>query len=500
MLFLLLLACRPDENGPPSAYGSSGDDSAGTSDGGVIVLAGGGTEGEIGDVSSWSSGLYATLLRAGDINGDGAVTVAILATGQESEWLPEYFVWLGATEALNVRVASRGDTDAAAQAVASTDAAFIKGGDQGEYYDRWNDSALETALISLHQAGGGIGGTSAGAMSLAQFAFAGGADLVSSDVLANAQTTYLDDVTDGTAGVHDDFLGLVPAAVIDTHFTQRARLGRLAGILARIADDSNPAALFGIGIEEQTGLVIQDGVGTVAGVGSVTFLLPDSAVAPTREPALPLVWPNLALDRLTQGWRYDVAARAVDIAHLPSTADSIAWSGESATPAGEWFADGHVLAHEERFAIVVRRDPEPFSTHAGSDLPVLGDAIGILDAHDGDRRGANEESLFRVLYDLVGHTGFLVGEGTSIERRAEMPERVRFIDTANLDLPPLATLVVDTSAVTLRGLSADVSVSDAGDGAMSAATLVGARLHVLYSGVGEQLEYDTVARAVVPPP
>ena len=490
MLLLPLLACSPSA---PSPDGKATDTGATPLSAGVVVLVGGGSEGEVGDASAWSADLYRALLVGGDVTGDGRVTVAILASEAQDEWLPGYFEWLGADDAFNVTAGSRERADAVAETVAAADAVFLKGGDQGVYYDTWNDTALEAAIRAVGEAGGGIGGTSAGAMSQAGYALAGGQDLISRDVLEDAQTLYLDD-TAGGSSLHDDFLGTLPGVVIDTHFTTRGRLGRLAGTLAKVVDDAAPAALLGIGIEEQTGLVVADGVATVHGVGAVSFLVPGDA-APTREAGRPLVWSDLAFDRLTHGGAYDLDSLEV----VATGGAPVAWDGSAGAAEGEWYADGDWSPHEERFAVVVTRAPDAYAARAGTDVPVLADAIGIVDAHDSDRRGANEEALFRALYDHVGATGFLVGHGGSMQRTAEAPERVRFLDNPEANGAPIATIVVDTTGVTARSMSASPSVADAGDGSLHAVGLVGMRLHILYTPVGTGLVYDTVRRSVVQP-
>jgi hypothetical protein len=77
-----------------------GEDSA-VSGRGVLALAGGGSEAEVGEAEAWSAQLYGGLLGAGDVTGDGLARVAILSASEETEWLPEYFEWLGADEAIN---------------------------------------------------------------------------------------------------------------------------------------------------------------------------------------------------------------------------------------------------------------------------------------------------------------------------------------------------------------------------------------------------------------
>lgn len=481
-VLLLLLACSgPDDTGgvPPPGEG-------------LLLLCGGGTEGEVGEAEAWSVA-YGALLARGDVTGDGRVRVAILSLSEETDWLPSYLVWLGADEAVNLRVETRAQADdpALEDSFAEIDAVFLKGGDQGAYYDEWNDTRLEAEILSVfHDRGGAVGGTSAGAMSASAWALAGGEDYISADVLEDSHTPYLDDASDGGSGIHDDFLGLLPGALVDTHVTARARLGRLAGAMARAVDEGAPADLLGIGLEEQTCLRVEDGQGRVSGIGSVTFLRGGDE-APLRVPGEPLVWGGLSLDRLTDGWTYDLAAGRVDTAVLPEGAEAVAWGGElDPQPPGDWSARGNALGDEEGFEWVVERAPEPWAVRPGSGDPRLMDAFGLMDAHDSDRRGANEEATFRTLHDHLGAVAFLVGDGGRLSR-ADGADQV-FLSGGGR---PLATLVLDAAAVTHRGLSPWPSGQDAGDGSLHAATLVGARLHVLYTDGSDGRAWSLSARA-----
>lgn len=487
-MFTLLLACSgaPKESEIPADPVQTG----------VVVLAGGGSEGEPGDDDAWSARLYTALFEGGDVTGDGQIRVAVLSTAEEDDWLPRYLEELGADEAFNLQVSTRTDADdpAREKELAEVDAAFLKGGDQGEYYDLWNDSALEVGLLALRARGGGLGGTSAGAMSQAGYAFAGGEDLISADVLEDARTPYLDDASDGGSGVHNDFLGTIPGVVIDTHFTARGRLGRLAGILARVVEEDAPDRLLGLGLDEQTGLVLRGSVAEVVGVGSVTVLDPADAPAPVREAGRPLHWTRLGLSRLTEGFRLDLDDGSIQ---APAEAETVTWDGRSGATEGAWYADGDRPAHEERFAVVVDRRPKSYATRAGSELPVLADSIGLMDAHSSDRRDANEESLFRALYDNIGYSGFLVGAGGSLERVEEGAAQVAAVRNPAGDDAAMAGLIVDSSGVTLRALAALPAGADIGDGSLHAAALVGLRLHVLFSPVGGEL-YNSVRRTVEP--
>ena len=111
---------------------------------------------------------------------------------------------------------------------------------------------LGAALLDAHRRGAVVGGTSAGASALSAHMVAfGGPGEVPKQRLAHM-----------SAG-----LGLLPGAVIDQHFSQRNRLGRLLLLVAE-----SPSQL-GIGIDEDTAAVISpDGVLEVLGKGTVTVV------------------------------------------------------------------------------------------------------------------------------------------------------------------------------------------------------------------------------------
>ena len=122
-----------------------------------------------------------------------------------------------------------------------------------------------------------------------------------------------------------------------------------------------------------------------------------------------------------------------------------------------------------------------------------------MDSHASDYRGENQELLFRALYDLPGASGLLLGYGGSAAADAEAPTTLRFTDNAGVADPEAAALVVSAAAITARGLAPRPSPSDAGDGSLHAAALVGLTLHVLGDAEATGLGYDTARRSLVTP-
>ena len=104
-------------------------------------------------------------------------------------------------------------------------------------------------------------------------------------------------------------LGLINEVVFDTHFVQRSRVSRLVHAVA-----TNPA-LLGFGIEENTGLLIEDettarviGTGTVIVLDGSSIELNNIGFAENRSP---FALTNMLYSVLTPGVVYDLKRRKV---------------------------------------------------------------------------------------------------------------------------------------------------------------------------------------------
>lgn len=469
---------------------------------GLLMLAGGGAEGDQGDQNAWSYELYGRLVENGDIDGDGVVRVAILASDipnrpSDANWLPDYFVWLGTTrgiavDAVNVEVATRSDANNATVVggVANADVVFIKGGDQGVYYDAWNQTLLESHIRTVASAGGALGGTSAGAMSMAEYSFSGGADLISADVLADAHTIYLDDAgSPATSGIHTDFFGFLPNAVIDTHYTQRGRLGRLVGILAKSIDDSGNDSILGLGIEMKTGVVIQGSLAEVIGVGSVSFLQRTAESEVLRDPGKPLWFSHARLDRLTAGWQFDLSTSSPRVSVAPTGTVTVSVNLSGLANQGGLTIDGGLESDKEKFAHTGDYYPADDQRRAGINMPYVRDAVGFTDAGNSNNRMDKHETLFHLLYDRPGDLGVLAFANGQLERTSSIPDQLTFAGTG--------AILIDVSSVTHKGLSPYESNWAVAGGALRAVSLVNARLHVLGDSESRAKAFDTVTRQLV---
>jgi cyanophycinase len=125
-------------------------------------------------------------------------------------------------------------------------AVWLDGGDQKRLADAYHGTAVEKELRRVLAQGGVIGGTSAGASIMSDVMIAGGEQEVR---------------------IGEGF-GLLPNVVIDQHFQNRKRQKRLLRVLA-----SHPRCL-GLGIDEETAVVVKGHTLTVLGKANVTVCLP----------------------------------------------------------------------------------------------------------------------------------------------------------------------------------------------------------------------------------
>ena len=126
---------------------------------------------------------------------------------------------------------------------------WFSGGRQWRFVDAYYGTRALEEFHAVLRRGGAIGGSSAGASIQAEF-LARGNPLGNRDIIA--------------VGYERGF-GFLPGTAIDQHFAQRKRFADMT-----LLTQTHPQ-LLGIGIDEQTALVVQGNVGKVLGKNSVHF-------------------------------------------------------------------------------------------------------------------------------------------------------------------------------------------------------------------------------------
>jgi cyanophycinase len=268
---------------------------------GYVMLAGGGSESS--SSSGWSAEPYGWFVDQADVEGRNGII--ILSNSDTSDWLPNYFLSLGADEVTNMTITQHTPSQIEA-AVSGAAGVFFKGGNQQNYLDAWRGTGVQTAVQQLFEAGGAIGGTSAGAMIAGQF--------VSSNTESRGSTSddNLRDPFNAFNNIETDFLGLLPATVVDTHYFERGRPGRLLGMIGRIHAEFSASELTGIGIDDKTAVMIfPDNRLRVSGTGGVhIFRLggEDSDTEIDARSGRPLLIRNLPMHQLTHGFELDLTS------------------------------------------------------------------------------------------------------------------------------------------------------------------------------------------------
>lgn len=179
------------------------------------------------------------------------------STKQAEMWAlyEEAFRELGVRHVTTARINNREDAcnEATANEVMQASGIFMTGGDQKRLMALIGGTHIDRAMRhALRQRGACIGGTSAGASAMSEHMLFDGTN----ELLPHKGSVHLG------AG-----LGLVRRVIIDQHFSERQRLGRLLSVVAQ-----NPY-LLGAGIDENTALIVRPGRGLeVIGDGAVTLI------------------------------------------------------------------------------------------------------------------------------------------------------------------------------------------------------------------------------------
>jgi cyanophycinase len=217
------------------------------------------------------------------------------------------FGTLGAKEVAAVRPETRADADNPASA-GSLDRAtgiFMTGGNQLKLSVVVAGTTFGEAIRAAHRRGVTVGGTSAGASVLAEHMIAFG----------RPGSTPRQRMGQLAAG-----LGLVSQAIIDQHFAQRNRYGRLLSLVAQ------SPALLGIGVDEDTAAIIDGDLLRVAGRSVVTILDGSRTVSNVHsaQRSAPLLVSGVQLHVLPEGAVFDLAARQLVSTGVQPHADEAA--------------------------------------------------------------------------------------------------------------------------------------------------------------------------------
>jgi cyanophycinase len=190
---------------------------------------------------------------------------------------------------------------------------WLTGGDQSRLTAVYHGTAVEKELQRVLERGGVIGGTSAGAAVMSAVMIVGGK-------------------SDAEEGIG---FGLISGVVVDQHFWNRNRLNRLLSILAKHPECP------GVGIDEETALVIHGETAVVEGNGNVRACLCACGSLPA------------SIQVLRDGEKLDVAA-LVKTAMTRGKAAIVSKSAPTTVPATVGGTDNKTMA-EAKSGVAAQR-------------------------------------------------------------------------------------------------------------------------------------------------
>jgi cyanophycinase-like exopeptidase len=260
-----------------------------------ILLIGGAEEGRSGEdaATQW-------FLKRAD--GGDYLVLRFGGIGEQAAWICDHYRELIASAAeLSINSRAAANNPEVIQHIRNADALFIAGGNQDEYEDYWEGSAVEVAVNHLiNQKKVPVAGTSAGMAILGDYYYAPAHEGVLSSEILN------DPFHHNTKDIYrSDFIQVpfLKHVITDTHLDRldedhpETRYGRLFGFMARIVHDTNnQLPVYGIGLEEGAFVAIDgNGIAKVFGNGTTKgqdayFLQTLGAVPEQIQPGLPLIW------------------------------------------------------------------------------------------------------------------------------------------------------------------------------------------------------------------
>lgn len=238
------------------------------------------------------------LNRFVDVCGGRKAKISIIPTASELEDTgrnyEKLFRTLGVRHARVLQLITREDCQKQEYLdyIAASDGVFMTGGNQLRLSTTLGGTQVAQLIRRRNAAGMHVAGTSAGAAFMAEHMIAGGLE---------GSTPSPDMVTMAPG------LGLTNSFIIDQHFRQRDRLGRLLTALAY-----NPFAV-GIGLDEDTAAFIRPGDELeVVGSGGITIIDPTHLTYSSMDRARrgePVSLIGVGLHILVAGGRFDIATR-----------------------------------------------------------------------------------------------------------------------------------------------------------------------------------------------
>lgn len=232
------------------------------------------------------------------------LTAATSLPGEVGEDYIRLFSRLGVENVRVVDTHHRDDADREnnLEIIGEATGAFFTGGDQARIIECIKGTKLDELLHQRHAEGMVVAGTSAGAAMMPDRMIVEG----------DSQTHPRADAVEMGPG-----MGFFPGIIIDQHFAQRGRLGRLIAALLK-----QPADL-GFGIDENTAIIVDGDEVRVIGGGSVTIVDESETTYNNLDEILrdeAMAVSGIRLHVLPHGFRFNLKTRQLVVERAKVTA------------------------------------------------------------------------------------------------------------------------------------------------------------------------------------
>ncbi|GGC66293.1 cyanophycinase [Siccirubricoccus deserti] len=226
----------------------------------------------------------------------GRLVLATVASHEPEGYFEAYqraFADLGVTDLVELYVKERSETtsEEKLKVFEGATGVFFSGGDQLRISSTLGDTLVEQRVREIFQRGGVVAGTSAGAAAMSDTMLVKG---------SSGESYRIGDLHMAPG------LGLIRDVIIDQHFAERGRIGRLLGAVAQ-----NPREL-GVGIDEDTAIVVRGRRFEVIGDGGV-YVVDGAGVTHSNvaeaEPQRALSMYDVRIHVLSAGDSFDLGRR-----------------------------------------------------------------------------------------------------------------------------------------------------------------------------------------------
>lgn len=207
---------------------------------------------------------------------------------------------------MDIREREDSDNEDYLRRMKQADCVMFSGGDQSKITRKIGGTALHKIMQERYlKESFVIAGTSAGAMCMSQEMITGG----------SSQESFIK----GAVGMGEG-MSFIPELIIDSHFIKRGRFGRMAEAVAKFPD------LIGVGLAEDTGLIIKNNTFEVIGSGMVILFNARKAKHNNHhllKEGTPMSLTNLKTHILANGDRFNIKKKKVKISLLEIPVTSV---------------------------------------------------------------------------------------------------------------------------------------------------------------------------------